>query len=304
MSNQLLLALLTGHIFICLLFFGINIVINGLQDSIYKLIIVFFMPGLGLLFFMVSAAVNKFIRRKQGELESYLKALHSHDHIYQEEAIDFEKEINTVPLNDTLHLSSSKQKREYLIYILKKDFTGHIKGLKKALKSDDSETSHYAAAALMEIKKQFESMIQNAEEDYKNGTKDSKSLEGYILALKKYLSSGLADSVDLYDFKDKYAIALAQYINKYDAPQDYYSEKISAEIFLGDYEAAAYCCSLFKEKFPDSEKPYISSLKLNYMLKDRQSFEKLLAEVKEKSFAVSGDLASIAGYWEREKVCL
>ena len=304
MSNQLLLALLTGHIFICLLFFGINIVINGLQDSIYKLIIVFFMPGLGLLFFMVSAAVNKFIRRKQGELESYLKALHSHDHIYQEEAIDFEKEINTVPLNDTLHLSSSKQKREYLIYILKKDFTGHIKGLKKALKSDDSETSHYAAAALMEIKKQFESMIQNAEEDYKNGTKDSKSLEGYILALKKYLSSGLADSVDLYDFKDKYAIALAQYINKYDAPQDYYSEKISAEIFLGDYEAAADYCNLFKEKFPDSEKPYISSLKLNYRLKDRQEFEKLLTEVKEKSFAVSGDLASIAGYWEREKVCL
>ena len=304
MSNQLLLALLAGHIFICLLFFGINIVINGLQDSIYKLIIVFFMPGLGLLFFTVSAAVNKFIRRKQGELESYLKALHSHDHIYQEEAIDFEKEINTVPLNDTLQFSSSKQKREYLIYILKKDFTGHIKGLKKALKSDDSETSHYAAAALMEIKKQFESMIQNAEEDYKNGTKDSKSLEGYIMALKKYLSSGLADSVDLYDFQDKYAIALGQYINKYNAPQDYYSEKISAEIFLGDYEAAADYCNLFKAKFPDSEKPYISSLKLNYRLKDRQAFEKILAEIQGKAIESFGDLASIAGYWEREKVCL
>jgi hypothetical protein len=304
MSNQLLLALLTGHIFICLIFFSINIVFNGLQDSIYKLIIVFFMPGLGLLFFLLSAAINKFIRQKQGELESYLKALHSHDHIYQEEAIDFEKEINTVPLNDTLQFSSSKQKREYLIYILKKDFTGHIKGLKKALKSDDSETSHYAAAALMEIKKQFESMIQNAQDDYKTGAKDSKSLEGYIMALKKYLSSGLADSVDLYDFKDKYALALGQYINKYDAPQDYYSEKISSEIFLGDYENAADYCDLFKSKFPDSEKPYISSLKLNYRLKDRQAFEKLLAEIKEKSFAASDEFAEIAGYWEKEKVCL
>lgn len=304
MSNQLLLALLAGHIFICLVFFGINIGFNGLQDSIYKLIIVFFMPGLSLLFFILSAIINKFIRRKNGELESYLRAIHKHDHIYQEEAIDFEKEINTVPLNDMLLRSGSRQKRKYLIYILKKDFAGHIKGLKRALKSDDSETSHYAAAALMEIKRQFESMIQNAEEDYRAGIKDSQSLKVYIMALKKYLASGLADNVDFYDFQDKYALALEEYISKYEAPEEYYSEKISSEILLGDYESAAQYCNLFKAKFPESEKPYISCLKLNYKLKDSQEFEKLLSEIQNKNLAVSGELAVITSYWEREKVCL
>ena len=60
----------------------------------------------------------------------------------------------------------------------------------------------------MEIKRQFESMIQNAEEDYRAGIKDSQSLKGYIMALKKYLASGLADNVDFYDFQDKYALAI------------------------------------------------------------------------------------------------
>src|SRR4030042_1776780 len=69
--------------------------------------------------------------------------------IYFEESVDFEKEINTVPLEDSLNFSDNKSKRAYLIYILKKDFISHIKGLQKAIKSQDTETSHYAAAALV-----------------------------------------------------------------------------------------------------------------------------------------------------------
>ncbi len=304
MSNQLLLILLAFHVLICLLFFGINIAANGLQDSIYKLIIIFFMPVLGLAFFMMSAIIHKTIKRKEGELEDYLKTLHSYEHVYQEESIDFEREINTVPLRDMLQVDDASQKRDYLIYILKKDFSGHINGLQHALKSDDSETSHYASAALMEIKSQFESMIQNAEENYRHDSKNQDVLKEYIAVLKKYLISKLADSIDYYDFQDKYAHALAALIENFEAEKGDYTEKISADIFLDDYESAARCCSFFIEKYPDSEEPYIAYLKLNYALNDFEAFSNTISELRMKKITISDELEDMVGYWERSKVCL
>ena len=151
-----ILTILVIHFAICIIYFAINIKFKGLQDSIYRFIVVFMLPVVGFLFFIVTAISGKFAKNTDNILESYLKYIQDKKHVYYEENIDFEKGINTIPFQDSLYFSDNKDKRAYLIYILKKDFIKHIKGLQKAIESDDSETSHYAAAALMEIKKHFE----------------------------------------------------------------------------------------------------------------------------------------------------
>ena len=230
---------------ICLIYFAVNLKFKGLQDSFYKLFIIFFLPAAGLLFFAVSAILNKIPNRSDSIVDSYLKYIREQKHIYYEEAMDFEKEINTVPLEDSLNFSDNKSKRAYLIYILKKDFVSHIKGLQKAIKSQDTETSHYAASALMEIKKQFEILLATTGENYKNNKDDISAIQEYVNTLKKYLKSGLADKVDYYNYLEKYSATLSELLSRHITNEVYFVDKINCDLELRDYKSAEDFCKKF-----------------------------------------------------------
>jgi hypothetical protein len=316
-----LLVLLVIHTLISLIFFIVNIPRNGFQDSVYKFIVVFFIPVFGFLFLLISAIIRKTVKKSGEELEDFLRSVSGGKHIYHEEAIDFEKEINTVPLEDSLEFSDNKTKRAYLIYILKKDFTGHVKSLKKAIKSNDSETSHYAAAALMEIRKEFEIMLQNAEEKYIGAKKASTGMsiengdaevpsddletvsQEYAAVLRKYLRSNIADRVDYYDYMGKYSEILESLIDKDKSNQQNFIDKISIEIKLDDMQGAFEYCKLFAKYHPESENAYLSFLRLFYATKDYISFNKVVSLIKEKKIPLSEKSLNQLAFWEGSQQC-
>ncbi len=294
-----ILIILIIHFVICIIYFSINIKFRGLQDSIYRFIVVFMLPVIGFLFLIVTAISGKFAKNTDNILESYLKYIQDKKHVYYEEDIDFEKEINTIPFQDSLYFSDNKDKRAYLIYILKKDFVKHIKGLQKAIESDDSETSHYAAAALMEIKKYFEILIQNASENYYKNSDDINSMFEYVNVLKKYLKSGIADKIDYHEYLDKYSMVLEKLLLKYHENENYFSEKISTDIELGNFESAYEFCKKFFEYFPNSEKPYLVLLKLYHAMRNFSSFEKTLGELKNKKITLTEYANDMIRFWEK-----
>lgn len=287
------------HFVICIIYFLINIKFKGTQDSIYRFLVVFMLPILGFLFFIVSAILGKFTRNTDNILENYFKYIEDKKHIYYEQNIDFEKEINTIPVQDSLYFNDNKGKRAYIIYILKKDYVKHIKSLQKAINSDDSETSHYAAAALMEIKKQFEILIQNASESYYMNSDDINLMIEYANVLKKYLKSGIADKVDYYGYLDKYSMVLEKLLSRYHENENYFSEKISTDIELGNFESANEFCRKFFEYFPNNEKPYLVLLKLHYIARNLNSFEKVLGEFKNKEITLTEYASDMIGFWEK-----
>lgn len=294
-----ILIILIIHFVICIIYFSINIKFRGLQDSFYRFVVVFMLPVIGFLFFIVTAISGKFAKNTDNILENYLKYIKDKKHVYYEENIDFEKEINTIPFQDSLYFSDNKDKRAYLIYILKKDFVKHIKGLLKAIESDDSETSHYAAAALMEIKKYFEILIQNASENYYKNSDDINSMIEYANVLKKYLKSGIADKVDYREYLDKYSMVLEKLLLKYHENENYFSEKISTDIELGNFESANEFCKKFFEYFPNNEKPYLVLLKLYHAVRDFRSFEKTLGELKNRKITLTEYANDMIRFWEK-----
>jgi tetratricopeptide (TPR) repeat protein len=298
MNNNLVILLITIHSIISLIYFAVNIKFKGLQDSFYKLFIVFFLPVAGLLFFAISAILNRIPNRSDSIVDSYLKYIREKKHIYYEEVIDFEKEINTVPLEDSLNFSDNKSKRAYLIYILKKDFASHIKGLQRALKSRDTETSHYAASALVEIKKQFEILLINSYENYKNNKDDVSLVQEYVNTLKKYLKSGLTDKVDYYNYLEKYSFVLADLLSRHITNETYFMDKINCDLELGDYKSAEDFSKRFFEYFPNSEKPYLALLKLYYLSRDVKSFINVSKVLKSKKIGLTEYGESVIKFWE------
>jgi len=306
MNNNQVILLAIIHSMICLIYFAVNLKFRGLQDSFYKLFIIFFLPAAGLLFFAVSAVLNKIPNRSDSIVDSYLKYIREQNireqkHIYYEEVTDFEKEINTVPLEDSLNFSDNKSKRAYLIYILKKGFASHIKGLQKALKSQDTETSHYAASALMEIKKQFEILLANAYEKYKNNKDDISVIQEYVNTLKKYLKSGLADKVVYYNYLEKYSATLSELLSRHMTNEIYFVDKINCDIELGDYKSAEDFSKRFFEYFPNSEKPYLALMKFYYLSRDIKSFTNISKVLKNKKIGLTEYGESVIKFWEGSK---
>ncbi len=307
--NELLL-IFAIHCLISLLFFGINIKKNGMQDSIYKLIIVFLMPVFGLLFFAIITIVRKTVKKSDKELAVFLESIQGEKYIYHETGIDFEEELNTVPMEDMLEFSDDAAKRAHLIYILKKDFSGHINSLQKAIKSEDSETSHYAASALMEIKKEFEILLQSHGDKYdemkkKTGEKNglSSAIE-YTHVLKNYLKSNVANTIDYYDYLEKYSHVIGFILEKEKNNVEYFTEKVSTDIELGDFQSALDYCGMMAKYFPEDERTYISFLKLYYSTGDGLGIKKVLSMIKKQKIVVSDETLCQLDFWEGSEKCL
>ncbi len=301
MNSDQIVLLAIIHSLICLVYFALNIRFKGLQDSLYKFSIIFFLPVAGLLFFIVSAILNKIPNRSDSIIDSYLRYIREKKHIYYEDVIDFEKEMNTVPLEDSLNFSDNKGRRAYLIYILKKDIAGHIKGLQKAIKCEDTETCHYAASALMEIKKQFEILLANAYEKYKNNRDDIGVIQEYTNTLKKYLKSGLADKVDYYNYLEQYSDTLSGLLERHVTDEAYFMDKINCDLELRDYKGAEDFSKKFLEYFPNSEKPYLALMKFYYLARDVKSFENVSKVLKHKKIGLTEYGESVIKFWEGDK---
>jgi len=296
------LILLAVHFLICLIFFISSIHKRGFQEGIYRFIVVFFLPVFGFLFFAISALINKSGKNSRENIESYLKSIHNKKYIHHEESLDFDNELNTIPMQDSLAFSDNKTKRAYLIYILKKDFLGHVNSLKKAIKSDDSETSHYAAAAMMEIKKQFENMIQSARENYELDKKNIKNMKEYAEVLKRYLNSKIADKIDSYDYSNRYSTLLENLLKIHKSEEIYFTEKILIDLELQDYKNAYDFCMLYIKCFKDSDAPYILLLKLFYILKDKTAFYKALETLERRSGKNTEKIEDLLQYWKEPEI--
>lgn len=301
MNNDQIFLLAIIHCIVCLIYFAVNLKLKGLQDSLYKLFIIFFLPVIGLLFFIVWAILNKIPNRSDSIVDSYLKYIRDKKHIYYEEVVDFEREINTVPLEDSLNYSDNKSKRAYLIYILKKDFVGHIKGLKKAIKSQDTETSHYAASALMEIRKQFEILLTNTGEEYQKNKDDISAIQEYVNTLKKYLKSGLADKIDYYNYLEKYSEILSELLSRHIKDEVYFVDKINCDLELRDYESAEDFGKRFFEYFPNSEKPFLALMKVYYLSRNVKSFANISKVLKHRKIGLTEYGEDVIKFWEGGK---
>ncbi len=68
---------------------------------------------------------------------------------------DIMANVNKVPLEEVLLVESTKNRRDGFLAVLKEDALGSVDMIKQAVHDYDSEISHYAASALMDIIEQY-----------------------------------------------------------------------------------------------------------------------------------------------------
>jgi len=265
------------------------------QESIYKISMVLMLPILGyILFFLLWLGR---IIRKSNDAPNFMSDI-SVEKAVNDTAKGFEGEraLNLVPMEEALILNDNNIKRRFLLDILKNDVKKNSNLLKKALKNEDTETSHYAATGIIEIKHRLLQSIQECNQKYKEN-QDEDSLISYAYALKAYQDCALEDEVNEQKNKSIYQNILNELLEFYTQEEDFYIDRINYEIEKGDFDYAAFYCKKFLDAHKQSEKPYLMYLKLFYSSCDKKNFDHTLQALQDFQVSRSSITWDIKNFW-------
>lgn len=214
------------------------------------------------------------------------------------ERVDIHKELNRVPIEEALEVEDVKMRRSLLLDVLKEDLDdGMIPLLQQAVYNDDSETSHYAVTAVMEIKRKLQQSIQKLAVEYENDRQNMKVVLEYARAVKRYIDSGFMDKRMHITHLSLYATLLTELMDAKLRSSELFREKIQTEIELQHYEAAMRDCELFLQEYGDHEDAYLSALNLYYILHKRDMFYETLDRMQSSGIPLSGKAVKNIRYW-------
>lgn len=207
-----------------------------------------------------------------------------------------ERDTNVVSLEETLFINETKVKRHQMLEVLKKDFRKYIDMLRIALRDEDIETSHYAASAIDEIKRDLDLRLQILSVEYEKNKYDDELLEQYADMLEEYLNSGLLNEYDYRKIAFTYTQVLENLLKIRVDKGDYYYRLVTILFKMGELQELKELCKNFLKEY-ESENAYLVNLKYYYLMKDKGNFDMVLKRLKESSIKLSDRGLNIIRLW-------
>lgn len=271
------------------------------QVLIMRMLVAGFLPIFGLLLLWITDVYKRTSKKNVNELmlESDLLKLAEGSNIFRR--ADMEKEMNIVPVEDILFLNDTSTRRKMLIDVLKEQTIWQIGTLETALQNEDSETVHYAAAALTEMRRNLQLQLQDLSVKYEENKQELAVLRAYADVLKKYLDSSLLDQRTYVKYSYTYSFVLESLLDIDQEEESYFVDKINCELGNQSYEKAEQYCQLFREYHPESEQPYVMSLKRFFTIRDYAGFVAEMNRLKSSSVKISHATLMMIRYWNDEQ---
>ncbi len=247
-------------------------------------------PGVGVLFFGIGFLLCKTV---------FLSAIDLEDVIFSKERVktyayaDEEQERNMVPLGDAIAVSDTDSLRRLMLNVVKGDIQKSLSAIYLALNSEDSETSHYAAAVLQNALNDFRARTTDAHT--KICSDDEEFEPEYAAMMFDYMNSVLRQNVFT-------AVEQTARVQMMDEVADKIWEKKKAYLTsermesvamrlleIDEYEPCAKWCERMEYMFPELLATYTCRLKLYFNKGDRRNFFRVLNELKRSDIIVDNE---------------
>lgn len=287
---------LIGYYAVCLVYFAVRLIWKP-NDLLFTAVILTALPFLGMVFSLLQLIASRGGASDAQRFHDLLDQYEEQDaRVFQR--IDVAKEANLVPLEDALAINDHATRRRLLLDVLKEDADeSMIPLLELAVNNEDTETSHYAVTAVMEIKRKLLLAIQKWSVKYTDNNDDPNVVVSYANALKHYMASGFMNRRMQYAYRATYVQLLDQLLDSEARTPTLFMEKIEAEMELGRFDEAERGVKRFRAEFPNKEDAYLIALSLYYRLKRRESFFETLDQLRQSSIRVSPSTLNIIRYW-------
>jgi len=212
-----------------------------------------------------------------------------------------ERERNVVPLEEALLINDTSTRRRVMIDLLKQDSIKYIEVIKLAVSNEDSETSHYAVSAIMEVKRKLMLAMQEMSVQYEENKSDVHFLRTYAEVLAAYMKSGFLDDRTLLKHRYTYRAVLDHLIHEEPQTTSTYSEKVAVELTMGLYAEAEETAKLFVERHPKQEEAYLKLLEVYYTRRSIGQLWHTIDLMKSSPIRFSSHALGIVRYWTREE---
>ncbi|QOR66401.1 hypothetical protein IM538_22000 [Cytobacillus suaedae] len=282
---------------ICCLLYCYIFLYRCKKKWLVKLLILLFFPLVGFILIHLMDSKSKKQSTKLNTtipLNMLQQATKTEVTIFKE---DVDKEINIIPIEDALLLNEKKVKRMMLLDLFKEESFQNMDALQLALENEDTETSHYAASAIMEIKRKLLNAMQSLEVQVAEHPADLSVLTSYSEVIKQYIQSGFLDDKTLKKYTYSYSNLLEKMIELDPHIEGYFIEKIASDLRLKEYEKAHSFCNLFIQLHPVCEDAYFLDMQINFTLKNAEGLQKSIDRLRNSSVKLSPSGLSSLRFW-------
>jgi tetratricopeptide (TPR) repeat protein len=268
------------------------------ENGLFKAIIITFFPVFGFVLIYYLFKPSRSIQPYPvPEVETRFEQIEKLDRLNLLQPIIIEEEINIVPIKDALILNENKIKRKLLIRSLKENSIQNTKILEKALQNKDSETSHYAASAIMEMKRRLQNSIQELSFQLDEHPENVEIMSSYADIINKYIESGFLDEGAFRYYQSLFSSILERIVETGHAEKRHYIDKINIDLNLQQYEKAGYYSDKFLENHPHEEMAYIMAIKIQYILHNSKQLQQIISNLKKQPVRLSAYGLSIIRFW-------
>lgn len=257
-----------------------------------KAIIILFIPVLGF-------ALSYLLFRRPDSIQ-HDSSEESHEELsfsyFPSGKVNVEQEINVIPFQEVLLSNDNHYKRSMFIDSLKNG-PNNIDILYKAIKSDDMETAHYAATAIMEIQKNFVTSLHELMKRIEENPFDYDAMDRYVEILKKYIDSNMVDQ----ETKIQYRMQLSEILERLlESPvrcKEHFIEKINGDLEIGEYEKTEHYSQEFMKEFPHDEVPYLLAIKVSYTMQNSKKLTEIMEKLKKTPIQLSPTGINALHFW-------
>ncbi len=212
-----------------------------------------------------------------------------------------EKEMNVVPLEEALLVNDLSTRRKMMIDLLKKDTLEYIDVIQMAVRNEDTETSHYAVSAIVELKRKLTLAIQELSVKFEEDKSDPYLLRAYADVLKAYMNSGYLDERTLLKHKITYVDLLDRLIAASPELPATYEDKVDTELELNRLDAAEETGKLYLERFPRLEGAYLSLMKVYYYRRSYAQLQAVKESLQQSPLRLSNQALTAVRFWSTKE---
>lgn len=218
--------------------------------------------------------------------------------------LDPAREKNRVPMEEALTLSDREVRRTMVMDLLNaEDPLAYLEVLRKALENEDTETSHYASVAIMELRRKVQQQLAAAQVRWRRNPRDPDAVVGWEQLLYRTIRCGLYDDGANRRYIAQYR-ALSQRLLRQNKPRSrFLHNRVRLEMEWGNYAAACQVCERYLQLYPHSEQAVRDRLELFIRMRDGAGLQTFLGSLPRRPVLLTTKTLDLIRAFRKEERC-
>lgn len=285
------------HLVCCaLIYAGIRLKVLKVKAAMMPLVI--FVPVSGAICCLI--VHFQLFLKADNRLQAGIEKMKIQDDIYRgilTENKDTQGKI--VSLEEAMIVNDPGTRRLLMMDVLNDNPQDYVDVLLMARMNEDVEVVHYAATAMAELSKSYDSEIRRLEARWKSHPGDEGARDDYADLLKRYLAQGIAEGQMERVQRENYSQVLREQVSGR-ADFEKYKELTRNEMELGQFESAKRLLDEMKMRW-EEEQDY-QMLLVEYYARCRMgsALQEQIGQIQEKNIYLSQENRKKLEFWRKK----